>query len=99
MDMPVGPGLSDSEEEIPVHDISDEDWLWCRECQRFFQVKDLSRDSVGGHQGCAFDDCGGEGLGYDLVEWDSVVKSSPAVREQWPKSVEELSKGLKLAVR
>ena len=74
-----------------------EDWLWCSRCNRFFQSKDLTRDSVGGRQGCAFEDCRGEGYNYDIFEWDSPPREKQILRERWPKSTSELSKGLKVS--
>ncbi len=79
------------------NEYDEESWLWCRRCERFFQVKDLGRDSVGGRQGCPFENCPGEGLGYDLLPWESVPLRNPGVRDRWPKSVVELKSGMRVS--
>ena len=70
-----------------------EQWLWCLHCERFFQVKDLRCDDVGGKEACASEDCDGAGIGVDIYEWDDWAKQNNL--KYWPKSTSELKKGLR----
>ncbi len=64
-------------------------WLWCRECERFFQARHLRRDSrVEGHR-CPFADCTGAGLGVALFLWNDHRD------DRWPVSEVALSHGLR----
>lgn len=76
--------------------LNKEQWLWCLHCERFFQVKDLKPDVVGGNEGCAFEDCDGAGLGIDIFIWDEWAKQNNL--KHWPKSTSGLYKGLKCSL-
>jgi hypothetical protein len=71
----------------------DDEWLWCIQCERFFQAKHLRIDHLGNRQGCAFCDC----AGFDcaVFPWDAFKDESGG--EVWPDSVKELAHGLSLA--
>lgn len=64
-------------------------WLWCIECERFFQAKHLRVDYLGNRQGCAFCRCAGFNVAIHL--WDTFAEGSP----HWPKDVKGLSYGMK----
>jgi len=70
-----------------------DDWMWCLRCERFFQFKDLKRtlDEI---ITCPFDDCNSAGVGIDIFRWDDWYKQNPEELKHWPKSVNELYKGL-----
>jgi len=73
--------------------VDKEQWLWCLHCERFFQVKDLRADVVGGKRGCAFEDCNGAGFNVDIYIWDDWARQNDL--KHFPKSITELEKGLR----
>jgi len=80
-------------------DLSPEDWLWCLHCERFFQRKDLRPDRFGGREGCAFPDCDGAGLDFDIFAWDSWARQDPdGCGTRWPRSPEALFKGMRVSL-
>jgi hypothetical protein len=63
-------------------------WLWCIDCNRFFQAKDLRRDFCGNQQGCAF--CSGAGFDVVIFHWDAFRdEDDPA----WPADESEIRYG------
>jgi len=77
---------------INEDEIKEDDWLWCLHCQRFFQAKDRCIDSSGFKTMCAFEDCNGSI--HDISTWDGWVSQNPELKEHWPKSTDELKKGM-----
>jgi hypothetical protein len=65
---------------------SPESWMWCIECNRFFQAKHLRKDFLGNRQRCAF--CGVAGFGVAIWPWDAWQADG------WPTSEAELRHGL-----
>ena len=68
----------------------DELWLWCIDCNRFFQAKSLRVDWMGNRQGCAC--CGAAGFDVAIFPWD-VFRND---KEAWPTSTAELHHGQRL---
>jgi hypothetical protein len=60
-------------------------WLWCSECDRFFQAQHLRLDPLGNRQGCAF--CVGNGFGIDIFAWND------STSDHWPSFPGELHHG------
>jgi len=78
-----------------MFETNDDDWLWCFHCERFFQAKDLKIDTTCGElQACAFEKCDGEGFLIDIFRWDDWPSQNPELKKHWPKSIEELKKGM-----
>ena len=67
---------------------TDEQWLWCLHCERFFQHKDLIGED------CPLPNCNGAGLELDIFSWDSWPQQNPELKKHWPKSTNELKKEL-----
>ena len=68
-----------------------EHWLWCIFCEHFFQAKHLRIDFQGNREGCAFCNCAG--FHCAIFPWDAFKEDDDPA---WPRSVAELSHGLKL---
>jgi hypothetical protein len=67
-------------------------WLWCSQCERFFQFRSLRRDFLGNQQGCAFADCDGAGFDVNIQPWDSLREEDDP---RWPTSTAQLHHGLR----
>lgn len=66
-------------------DAEPSQWLWCSECDRFFQAEHLRLDPLGNRQGCPF--CVGNGFGIDIFAWND------STRDDWPSFSGELHHG------
>ena len=78
--------------------IDSEAWLWCVRCERFFQAKDLKINNYGDLQGCGTPRCKGSGYKIDIFAWDAWASNSSDPDDHWPKSVDELEKGMKCSL-
>lgn len=62
-------------------------WLFCIDCTRFFQHRDLRADARGRREKCAF--CEYAGFGFGVFPWDAFREAN------WPSTDTELSHGAK----
>lgn len=67
-------------------------WLWCDECKRFFQYKRAKPWGGRARDACAFSDCTGYGLGYNLFIWDDMREPDDP---RWPSSTDQLRHGMR----
>lgn len=70
----------------------DDCWLWCDNCQRFFQYRSALPSGVYPRDACPFDDCYGVGVGFNLFIWDDMREPEDA---RWPSSVDQLEHGMR----
>lgn len=63
-------------------------WLFCIDCTRFFQHRDLRTDATGRREKCAF--CEYTGFGFGVFPWNAFREG-----KHWPATDAELSHGAK----
>lgn len=77
--------------------VPDDAWLWCLHCERFFQAREYAVKLGKGFGGrCPF--CGAAGIGLDVYFWDDWPKQHEEMWGFWPKSVAEISYGMKCSL-
>ena len=70
-----------------------ERWLWCVQCQGFFQAQHLRVDVSGCREGCPI--CSASGFDAQIFDWNSWSAGVENPPWWWPMSTDELHYGLR----